>query len=351
MNINVFTTKAGLFQCFAIAATIVAGGAAGAHAASQHEPGSALIFPWFESGPGMDTILTVTNTNLDKARCPGSEYRAGDVLVRYLYFDGDQSQIPEFSRFELLTPGDTLSVLTSRHNLNHERGFVFVIAIDPNDWFNPIDYNYLVGSARVVDRVRDGMWEYTPCAFQAVAESADACAPASTDADGDGAADFDGIEYEKFPSRLILDSFFEETGRATNQIVFMTTAGIDLSAELNLWFWNNQGQKFTRSFRFQRSWSGTLSQISTIATNLGGDAEEFFGKQIGWVEIQPGRIVDGAGNPVPDLQGGVAKPPVLAVFAQFVNGLPISGGTSLHMDGELDGLELPRGDEDPQDNS
>ena len=319
-------------------------------AASQHEPASVLVFPWFESADARDTILSVTNTNLDRNPCAGSEFRVGDVLVRYIYFDGDRSEIPEFSRFELLTPGDTLSVLTSRHDPSHERGFVIVMAIDPDDWFLPISYDHLVGSARIVDRVRDGVWEYTPYAFQAIPETADECAPAIADVDGDGAVDFDGIEYEKFPNRLVLDSFFEESGRATNQIAFMTTGDTALSAEVDLLFWNNRGQKFSRSFRFTRSWSGRLSDISVIAEHLAGDTQEFEAKQLGWIEIRGTRLVDGAGNPVHDRDGGVAMAPVLAVFAQFIDGVPISGGTALHADGELDGLELPRGDGDLQDN-
>lgn len=350
MNVNVFTAKPGLVLCVGVIAALGVGASADARAASQHEPGSALIFPWFESGSGRDTMLTVTNTNLDRTLCPGSDYRAGDVLVRFLYLDGGRTAIPEFSRFELLTPGDTLSVLTSRHNLNHENGFVLVVAIDPNDWFNAIDFDYLMGSARVIDRVRDGVWEYTPYAFRAVPESMDACALASTDADGDRSVDFDGVEYVKFPRRLVLDSFVEESERTTNQLIFMTTTRRVLTAELGLLFWNNEGQKFSRSFQFTRSWGGTLSQISTIATSLGGDDEEFFGKQIGWLEIEPSRAIDGAGNPVPDGNGGFLIPPVLGVFAQFIDGVPISGGTALHFDGELDGLELPRGNEDPQDN-
>lgn len=329
---------------------IIALGAHSADASRQQEPGSVLVFPWFDSSDGRDTMLTVTNTNLDKNPCAGSEFRAGEVMVRFFYVDGDGSQIPEFSRFELLTPGDTLSVLTGTHDPSHQRGFVMVMAIDPNDWFELIDFDYLVGSARVIDRAGDGLWQYTPFAFQAIPETTDPCAPATPDADLDGAVDFDGIEYEKFPRRLMLDSFFEESGRSTNLVAFMSTAGTGLRSELELVFWNNRGQKFNRSFHFSRVWSGRLSEISTIVTNLNGDEEEFQAAETGWVEITGNRILDGAGNPVRDGQGGFAIPPVLGVFVQFISGTGISGGTSLHVNGEIDGLELPRGDEDPQDN-
>lgn len=318
---------------------------------SQQEPGSVLVFPWFDSIGSNDTIVSVTNTSLDRAPCPASDRRGGEVVVRFLYFDGTGSEVPEFARYELLTPGATLSVRASLHNPVHEQGFLIASAADPDDWFRAIDHDALLGSARLVEPADGRLWSYTAYSFAAIADTLDPCMPTATDIDADGSIDFDGIEVETFPRRLILDTFLEEGPRATDRLLLMSTAGTSYRNRVDFTFWNNRSQAFQRGFGFTHSWSGTLGDVSPIAGNLGGDPQEFLLSETGWFELRGDRIEDRSGNPVFDRDGNPAIPPMLGVFAQLVNDSGTSYAGTLQFEGNLDGLEVPRGNDDPQDNS
>ena len=79
-------------------------------AADGRNPGSLLLFPEFDHSPGHNTLVTVTNTNLDSG--------LGTVRVHFKYVSGvvGQTLCTEADRIEILTPGDTLTLLTSLHN-------------------------------------------------------------------------------------------------------------------------------------------------------------------------------------------------------------------------------------------
>jgi len=323
---------------------------ASAMAQPKHlQPGSVLVYPLFDSAPGSGTVICITNTNDDNLYCPSDDRRAGDIMLHYQYV-ADVTWV-EFDRFELLTPGDTLCVIADNHNPEGERGFLVVSAVDPNDMAKRIDFDYLIGSAIVVQSGLNFLWQYTPYVFEGNPLSSDpaSCVRTATDADADGAIDFDGTEYDLFPSRLVVDSFFEESGNFTNILTLLTTAGADFEAEIDFLFWNNIEQKFSRSFVFRCWWTGPLSDISLIVEDLGGDEEEIGvnGVENGWAEITPRRIVDLSGNPVP-ASSGFAVPPILGVFAQFVSGSDFAAGHALHYTGSLDGLEILVGNGDQQ---
>ena len=325
---------------------LMLGGLAGMAAAQpkQLQPGSTLVFPFYETAAGFDTVLTVTNLNEDRTPCGDSSYREGDIFVEFRYVDASDGN--EFTRFEPLTPGDTLSVLVSHHNPFYDRGFVILTAVDPNDWFRRIAFDDLVGAAIVFDGEENRTSEYTPYVFDAIPDSSGNCTALSTDLDGDGALDFDGAEYVTFPGELVVDRFFEEGPGTSNQLTLLSTAPAGYVSQIDLVFVNNRGQEFTRAFSFNAWWTGRLSEISNIATQLGGDSDEVLPVETGWVLMSGRRILDLAGNPVDDENGDPAKPPVLGIFTQFARGLVMT--TPLHFDGSLDGLEFPLGDGDPQ---
>ena len=337
-----------MFQKLAliIAATLI--GSVSAMAQPKHlEPGSVMIYPLFDSSAGAGTVICVTNTNDSEIYCEDDDNVAGDIVVHYQYI-ADETWF-EFDRYELLTPGDTLCVLADNHNPEGERGFLVVSAVNPVDHDEAIDFDYLIGSAIVVQSGLNFLWSYTPYVFEAYASSPSDCDRNATDNDGDGALDFDDTEYDVFPSELFIDSFFEEGGQFSNQLVLMTTAGANYSATLDFLFWNNIEEKFSRSFEFRCWWTGALSDISAVVGNLGGDPNELGVNEIetGWASIKGNRIIDGAGNPVP-ANTGWAIPPVLGVFAQFVTSTDFAGGKALHYRGTLDGLEILVGDQDDQ---
>jgi hypothetical protein len=314
--------------------------ASGAAAQPVHQqPTSVLIYPLFDSTPGAGTLVCVTNTNDSNTYCPDRDYRAGDTLVHFQYVGGEDCL--EFDRYEFLSPGDTLCVITDRHNPIAESGYLAVSAVDPVS-VEKMSFNHLIGSAIVVQSDLNFLWSYTPYPFRCPVISAQECFPWLTDIDADGAMDFDGSEYREFPRTLYLDSFFEEREGFGNQLTLMSTAGQDYVNELDVRFWNNVETMFSRTFKFVCWWSGPLGEISRIATSLGGDEEEMGHPplQTGWLRIEGNRILDLAGNPV-DIGDGY--PPVLGVFAQYLTGTDFASGRALQHSGIVDGLEILNG--------
>jgi hypothetical protein len=303
------------------------------------QPGSVLIFPLYDSTPGAGTLFCVTNVNTSNLYCPESDYREGDVLLHYQYVAGDNCF--EFDRYEMLTPGDTLCVIADLHNPEAEKGFLVVSAADP-ETLEKETFDFLIGSAIVVQSDLNILWSYTPYAFLGGVPYVP-CGVGWTDNDGDEALDFNNVEYSTFPRSLMLDMFFEERPVFMNQLTLMSTTGQDYIAEVNFWFWNNIEERFSRTFKFVCWWSGMLSEISQVVTDLGGDEEEMGAPPIqnGWIQIEGNRILDLAGNPV-DLGDGV--PPILGVFAQFITTSDFAAGRALQYSyEEIDGLEILNG--------
>jgi len=311
------------------------------HAPFHLVPGSALIYPLYDSTAGAGTLICVTNTNTSRVYCPNNDHLAGDILLHFQYIAGDTCY--EFDRYELLTPGDTLCVIADKHNPEQGKGFLVVSAAAPTTG-DKIKFDYLIGSAILVQSDLNFLWAYTPYVFRGVPQSSTPppCLFNLSDLDGDDALDFDGAEYDAFPAELFLDSFFEETGNFTNQLTLLSTAGQDYINEMNFLFWNNIEEKFSRTFKFVCWWSGPLSEISTIAKGLGGDPEELGHPPVetGWLSIAGNRILDLAGNPV-EIGDGV--PPVLGVFAQFITSTNFAAGRALQYRGSIDGLEILNG--------
>jgi len=313
------------------------------------QKGSVLVFPVFDTTAGAGTIVCVTNTNTSRIYCPNTDFLSGDVVLHYQYIDGEFCL--EFDRYEYLSPGDTLCLIVNEHNPESKEGFLVVSAVDPSDFSARIDFDYLIGSAMVVQSDLNFMWAYTPYAFRALPQVGDPgeCDIHTTDGDADGAIDFDGVEYDLFPAEIFIDSFFEETGNFTNLLTLMSTSGQDYINEVDFLFWNNIEGKYSRTFKFVCWWTGPLSEISLIAKDLGG-LEGEIGKPVetGWVAIKGSRILDLAGNPVPDATGAAAVPALLGTFAQFIDSSMFAAGHALHYRGSLDGLEILNGDGDPQ---
>jgi len=326
--------------------------AAPALAQDTDRPASVLIYPLFDSSGGTGTVVCVTNTNANRSYCPTEDHRVGDVLLHYLYIDGEDCG--EFDRYEYLTPGDTLCVIASEHNPDSDRGYLVVTALDPDDEAL-LGFDHLVGSAIVVESDLNFLWSYRAVGMQTgyvVEDCLDVRNPDAFPGDQDGVPDYDGVEYSKFPEKLILDSFFEEGGphRFTSRLTLLATSGPSYENETQFTIWNNAETKYSRSFKFTCWWSGPLSDISAIVADLGGDEGEI-GHQTenGWIEIAGSRILDLAGNPLKRADGvRNATPALLGVFMQGIESTPFAYGHGLHMVGALDGMEIDLGDGDPQ---
>jgi hypothetical protein len=297
------------------------------------QPASVLVFPLFDSRPATATILNVTNTNENRVSC-NNGFRQGDVLLHYVYV-GLDTQDPnavclEFDRFEPLTPADTITVLASEHNPEGAAGFLVVSSLDPES-AQLIDFDFLIGSAYVANSSLDIMWSYTPAPFQAVAAS-----PVSTDncgrdviVAGTSPIRFDGTDYATFPDKLFIDSFFQEkNGIFSNRLTLMSTHGQDYINELDVFMFDNEEDKFSRTFKFTCWTSVKMSDISSVAKNLGGSDEFRVGKKApimtGWAILDGRRVLDRAGNLVEN------DPDILGVFTQTILGAPKKGALNLN---------------------
>jgi len=117
-------------------------------AAEGRTPGSCLIYPIHRSAPGWYSILNVTNTNLQPAT---PQSFGGTTNIQFNYVNTipnpADSQIPLdcfiVDRVESLTPGDTLSVLTSWHNAANQEGYVVVAAQDPSEFKTEWQFDYV----------------------------------------------------------------------------------------------------------------------------------------------------------------------------------------------------------------
>lgn len=316
----------------AIALSIAAGAGAPAFAQPvQSEPASVLVYPLFDSRDARETILVITDTSGDRAPCDGNDgLERGGVRLHFVYYGARQSDIDrdprtarwlEFDRYETLTPGDTIAVRASEHDPDADVGFLTVKALSP-DTDEPIDFDFLVGSAIVADAASDTMWSYVPYSFQGVGNgSVSTCGHELVDGPG---TLFDGLSYCRFPDVLLLDSFVQERpGVVDGELTLMSTSGSDYVNDVEVLLWNNREERFSRQFSFRCWTSVPLSDLSAVTLRLGGDPDES-AMQTGWLGIDGRRVLDLAAHPVTD--GDLANgPAVLGVFRQAIRGLGVVG--------------------------
>lgn len=312
---------------------------ASAFATNGPRKASGLFFPHYYADGGTGSVICVTNTNTNEGYCPTTDYKRGDIVAHYIYIDGADWR--EFDRYEFLTPGDTLCVIADQHNPEMGEGFLIVVAVDPSTW-EPVVFEHLIGTSIMADADLNVMWQYTPYGIHAQ-DSETECTLTETDNDGDGAIDFDDSEYSYLPEAVMIPSFFEERGNFGNRLTLVTTTGARYDAEIRWLFYNNIEDVFSRTQRIRCWWTGALSEISQIVTDLGGDEEELGRAPVetGWAIATGGRVLDGSGNPVNNLTA-----PLLGVFSQFITGTDFSAGDALYIEGETDGFEVPEGDLD-----
>lgn len=327
-------------------AVVLAFGGLSFFASSAHalpEAGSILFFPLYDSAPGNGTVIAVTNTFTSMRSCSDGR-REGDVNLHYIYFNGDDCR--EFDRFELLTPGDTLTILADEHNPQQDRGYLVVIAMAPTGGL--VHFNHLIGQAIIVQSGLDVSWSYNAVTVEALAgDASNGCDRTNPDDAGNGgdndfAADFDGVEYEMLTAEVTIPTFFEEGPRFGNMLALMTTAG-DYEIDTRWLIYNNVEDVFSRSFRFDCWWAGSLSDVSGVAMDLDGDPNETgHGTQTGWVSISGRNVRNNAGQIVDDPETGQPiTPAIIGVFMQTVRDTDFATGDFLFGRGEkIDGLEV-----------
>lgn len=314
------------------------------------QPGSLLVFPLVDSTDMGNTLITVTNTNTSEVYCH-YPFREGDIKLAYFYIDGESWLCTDLC--EYLTPADTLTVMTNRHNPNMEKGFLIVQARDIETGL-PVVYDYLVGSATVVNTDFDFEWTYLPYSFHAVFSGTGWDNPCGRKVIGDdgcikfGNPDNEGpgiSYYDRFPDKLIINRFFGEgvpesqagLEFANNLYLLSTMSSYPepLETTLSILGWNNNERRFSRTFRFACWLCTNLGSITAAVTqdNLagGGNDEELLGVATGWMTFQAQRGFFGE-----DVG-------LLGVFMESVTagGTTFATGNSLHF--VFDGYGSSRG--------
>src|SRR5688572_30445643 len=177
------TMTSKLFASLALAGTAVLGLSVNASADLQ-KPASLLVFPCYDNGRGVESLITVTNTN-----CYEEE---GDISVEYIYINGQNCL--ETNRTRNLTPCDTLTVLASADNPNSKAGYLYVFAKRAGA---AVSFNHLIGQSFTFSAFNnvstdDLDFELTPVGFLAVAAEGLRTDLVANGGDGDGRRDLDG---------------------------------------------------------------------------------------------------------------------------------------------------------------
>ncbi|MEW6745542.1 MAG: hypothetical protein AB1486_22545 [Planctomycetota bacterium] len=284
------------------------------------EPGSLLLYPIFDSSPGVATVFTVTNTNADP--------QTGAVYVHFYYIDGTTCQ--ESNRVERLTPNDTFTCIASAHNPQQSFGYLYLVATDGS---RPITFNYLVGQLVTVDGIEGVEYGMNAWSFQGMTAYR-----TGTDLDADGIRDLDGLEYEQAPDQHFVTRFFGQGGPFESELVLVNlTGGTQFRSTIDFLVYNDNEQVFSAetSFtcwtrRFLLDVSGIFSQVF-LDWSI-DDLEELYGMpsiETGWIRLD-GSIATSPTKSIDD-------PAFLAALIERVGSygaadLPFGGGTQANGD-------------------
>ena len=241
--------------------------------ADRRSPGSLLLYPEFSNEAGVLTLLTVTDVDCE----------SGDSLaVEFVYIDGDDCT--EFNRTELLSPCDTLSVLTLAHSPQTSRGFVYAFAKDPVSG-EPVTSNTLVGQAMILSGLDSFEYAMNAVSFQGVPSSG------TTDVDGDGLRDLDGVEYSQAPDSLLVPRFLGQDPSATGVrgelIMIGLSGGARFETTLDFLIYNDDEEVFSAEHSFSCWEKRPLMEISGIF------AQSFLRD---WTSHDPDEILGGGGR-------------------------------------------------------
>lgn len=305
----------------AVLFTILGASLAGAGNGGTADPASLLVFPEFNSRPGKVTVLTVTNTDQDIA--------SSDISVRFDYFGrygphGEDLVCDAIHFTHLMTPGDTLTLLTFPHNPYRHQGYVTAHAVDGME--NRLQHDHLIGSALVINAITGSQYSTNPFSFRAGRAGA-------ADVDGDGQLDLDGLEYTYAPRDLLVPRFFGHSEDFESDLVMIALTGSpNAQTWLDLLIFNDNEELFTAEYMF-RCWErAPLSAVSPLTTqgflsSTTHDPSELLGApetETGWLRLNGDHAYDPDGT-------SYDEPAVLALLVERVSGhgaasLPFSRG-------------------------
>lgn len=226
-----------IFVCLAAAVVLTLGGSMAQ--AGGREPGSLLVYPLYDSRPGILTLITVTNTN-----------STDGVWVEYRYIKGENCF--KSDRTEYLTPNDTLTVVAGFHNPDQNQGYLYVYAkAERPSGSDAIVFNWLVGEASSFDGIKTLETTYNAFAFAGVGAQG-----ATTDKDGDEWLDLDNVEYEPAADYYIQPRFIGQAdgrsvGFISELVLINLTGGTQFSADINFDIFNDNEEPLSATWTFK----------------------------------------------------------------------------------------------------
>ena len=226
---------------------------------NRRQPSSLLLYPEFDNRTGSVTILTVTNT-----AC-GPE---NDVYVEFRYID--EEDCSEFDRTQFLTGCDTLTLITTAHNPNMERGYVYAFAVTEER--EPVVHNALIGQVKVVTGIQSLDYSMNAVGFRGIGDGV------FTDLDGDGILDLDGVEYAMAPDEILIPRFFGQyepgplpkdsfLAFVSELILINLSGGTQFVTTVDFLVYNDNEEVFSSEYTFDCWEKTTLLSISGVFGN------------------------------------------------------------------------------------
>lgn len=232
--------------CFALVVLSLSSVLAGPARAHHDSPGSLLLFHEFDSRPGQVTLLTVTNTH------PTESIR---YEIKYI-----SESCLEFNRTRVLTPNDTITVLTSFDNPEPTRGFAYVFARSAETG-QAVTFDHLVGSAIHVSGFRSFDYGYNAMSYEG---GTDVGQP--TDLDSDGVRDLDGLEYEQSADELLFPRFVGQGMGFDHSLVLVGLTGAQFQTVVNILAYNDNEEAFSAQYQFGCWAKVRLADVSSLFT-------------------------------------------------------------------------------------
>jgi hypothetical protein len=285
-------------------------GLASSTLANGRNPGSLLLFPEFDNRSSHMTLLTVTNTNTG-INPDGSN---GTIKVEFVYIGryglgGTPLNCLETNRTETLTANDTISLLTSFHNPNHEQGFVYAFAKSATTG-QAVAFNFLIGNLLTLESIDQLEYSMNPVAFKGFANGRGGI----TNADGDSVRDLDGTEYEPVPDEVYIPRFIGSstdlpstlgpTALYDSELILIgLSGGSRFDTIANFWVYNDNEEAFSAQYQF-RCWDRVkLRDINGVFTqdflhnNTNNAPNEILGQsdvESGWIRVYGGTAFSSA---------------------------------------------------------
>jgi hypothetical protein len=271
--------------------------------AGGRNPGSLLLYPEFDNRQANLTLLTITNV----------ADSGDDVTVEFVYigrYDQQDNDVhcEEFNRNAVLTPNDTLTLITSVHNPQHEQGYVYAFAKD--DAGEPMAHNFLIGNLMTINGIEVFEYSMNPVSYEGLAG----------DLNGNGLRDMDGSEYEQSAQEILIPRFLGQGGPYASELIFIgLTGGAAFSTTVDFLIYNDNEEVFSSEYTFECWDRVALTDISGIFNNTflqmftNHAANEILGapqRESGWMRME--------GHHASSTSTTLADPAIYAVLLERV---------------------------------